>query len=398
MNDALLSRERECINWLYHVKGFGRKKMGVILSRGISAHEICEMPGGQLSAFLREKCGFSGKQADSSLLSLGELRRKSNPESLAEDLQKKEILFLLPGDPEYPKKLEMIPDAPFALYMKGKKEKAAEISAQSVAVIGARECSEYGRFAAEYIGRRCAQRGVPVVSGMAYGVDGIAQWAAAKEGGVVVAVLGSGVDVCYPHTNRKLYEYLTKEGCIFSEYVPGTEPKPVNFPPRNRIISGMADALVVVEAKEKSGTLITVDMALEQGKEVYVVPGRINDPMSRGCNRLIRQGASMVCDVDEMLAEITHSSLHNIYDNNKGQIEEAEENRMKNPYPPGELKHIIYKTMDMQPKSVQQIFDSPVWRTAAVEKPAITELQTELFYMRMQGTVWENTGRFGISR
>ncbi len=384
----LSKEERKYVNWFYHVPGFGRKKMSVILSRDISAEEIYKMPKSMLESFLKETCGYQEKQVTASVAHMENLRREKSPERLAEELEKKGILFLVSGDPGYPEKLEEIPDAPYALYLKGNRKKAAEFAGRCVAVIGARECSTYGKYAADYIGRKCAQYGIPVVSGMAYGVDGIAQSAAVRAGAPVAAVLGCGVDICYPYSNRNLYDMLSEEGCIFSEYVPGTEPKPAFFPPRNRIISGMSDALVVVEAKEKSGTLITVDMALEQGRDVYVVPGRINDPLSKGCNQLIRQGATIVCDVDEMLAEMAGRGLHN--------TEPKEDYRNPNPYPSNDVKHKIYAALDIHPMSVQQIFDSPVWGMAG-DRPTIAELQTELFYMRMQGNVSENNGRFYIT-
>ena len=382
-----MTEERRYLNWLYHVPGFGRKKMSVILSHGKSAKEICEMPKTLMESFLREKCGCTEKQANSAALYMEELRKEKSPERLEEEVEKKGILFLMPGDPEYPGMLERIPDAPFALYLKGNRKRALEFSKQCIAVIGARECSVYGKYAADCIGKMCAQCKIPVASGMAYGVDGIAQLAAVENGAAVAAVLGCGVDICYPNSNRKLYDLLSEEGCIYSEYIPGTEPKPAFFPPRNRIISGMSDALVVVEAKEKSGTLITVDMALEQGREVYVIPGRINDPMSKGCNQLIRQGATIVCDIEEMLAEITGVGLHN--------LKCKREEKGKNPYIPGDVKYRIYEALDMQPKSVQQIFDAPVWE-GEKNKPTIGELQTELFYMRMQGNVYESGGRYFV--
>ena len=393
--DKFSESDRAYINWMYHLPGLGRKRMGVILSQGLSASEIYHIPTAQMQAFLTEKCNFTEKAAQT-LAAASESRRKEiTPERLMENLYQKKILFLLPGDESFPQKLKDIPDAPFALYMMGDETAAKQVSEMSVAIIGARDCSVYGRYVAEELGRLCARRGIAVVSGMAYGVDGISQWAAAREGASVAAVLGCGVDVCYPPSNRKLYEYLKNNGCIYSEYIPQTEPKPTNFPPRNRIISGMAKALVVVEAKEKSGTLITVDMALEQGKEVYVIPGRINDPMSRGCNRLIRQGASIVYDMNEMLDEmldgIPQKGLHNAEEAREGDITN------KNPYTSGSLRHAIYESLDIHPKSVQQIFESPVWMNAGVEKPAVAVLQTELFYMRMEGEISEENGRFSIN-
>lgn len=202
----------------------------------------------------------------------------------------------------YPDRLRMIPNAPFFLFYKGKLPRSAEHE-RTVAVIGARNCSEYGRSVAKYLGTELGSHKISVISGMAKGIDGISQMAAIKSGQASYALLGSGVDICYPPDNKPLYEALASNGGIVSEYPPGVRPLPAYFAQRNRLISGMADALIVVEAREKSGTFITVDMALEQGKEVYVIPGRITDPLSVGCNRLIRQGASPFVSMDAFLEE-----------------------------------------------------------------------------------------------
>lgn len=211
------------------------------------------------------------------------------------------IKFLLKEDENYPRRLLQIPDAPYGIFVKGHLPIEDKLS---VAMIGARDCSEYGRFVAMELGKYLGENDVQVISGMARGIDGISQEAALKAGGVSFAVLGSGVDVCYPARNRALYERLQEKGGILSIYPPGTLPKPQNFPPRNRIVSGLADVVVVIEARQQSGTLITVDMALEQGKEVYVVPGRITDRLSDGCNKLLKQGAGVVLSPEEFLVEI----------------------------------------------------------------------------------------------
>lgn len=211
------------------------------------------------------------------------------------------IRFLLKEDEDYPRRLLRIPDAPYGIFVKGHLPIEDKLS---VAMIGARDCSEYGRFVAMELGKYLGDNDVQVISGMARGIDGISQEAALWAGGVSFAVLGSGVDVCYPARNRALYERLQERGGILSIYPPGTLPKPQNFPPRNRIVSGLADVVVVIEARQQSGTLITVDMALEQGKEVYVVPGRITDRLSDGCNKLLKQGAGVVLSPEEFLVEI----------------------------------------------------------------------------------------------
>lgn len=212
-----------------------------------------------------------------------------------------EIFFITPLDEDYPRKLRDIPDAPAGVYVRGRLPVESEIT---VAVVGARDCSDYGRYVAEGLGTFFGKNGVTVVSGMARGIDGISQWAALEAGGTSIGVLGCGADICYPAKNRALFDRLAEQGTILTEYPPGMPPRAMNFPARNRIVSGLADAVVVVEARNKSGTLITVDMALEQGREVFVVPGRITDRLSDGCNRLIKQGAEILLSPEELLVEL----------------------------------------------------------------------------------------------
>lgn len=204
----------------------------------------------------------------------------------------------------YPDKLKQIENPPSVLFVKGK---LPNQSAVAVAVIGARNCSPYGKTVAHELGRELAINGIQVISGLARGVDGISQRSAMEYGGASFGILGCGVDICYPEENLDVYKKLSEGengGGIISEFVPETEPLANHFPMRNRIISGLSDLLVVVEAKEKSGTFITVSSALEQGKDVYVVPGRIGDSLSYGCNRLIAQGAGIVYNTDEFIKEI----------------------------------------------------------------------------------------------
>ena len=217
-----------------------------------------------------------------------------------------EIRRITKEDASYPRRLRQIADPPKYLYVRGK---LPEEDKPSVAIIGARDCSEYGKLVAGRLGTKMGEAGVQVISGMARGIDGIGQQAALDAGGSSFGVLGCGVDICYPKQNHRLYENLCERGGVLSEYVPGTPPKPQHFPPRNRIVSALADAVIVVEARVKSGTLITVDMALEQGREVYVVPGRITDSLSAGCNRLMKMGAGILLDAEEFLEELW--KLHN---------------------------------------------------------------------------------------
>lgn len=208
---------------------------------------------------------------------------------------------ILLTDRKYPRRLLEIPQAPKQLYVRGK---LPEEGVPSVAVIGARDCSYYGQEVAKRLGRLFGENGIQVISGMARGIDGIGQQAALQAGGSSFAVLGCGADICYPRQNQDLYDRLCKQGGVISEYEWGTPPRAGYFPPRNRIVSGLADAVIVVEARKKSGTLITVDMALEQGKEVYAVPGRLVDDLSSGCNYLIKNGAGILLDMEEFMEEL----------------------------------------------------------------------------------------------
>lgn len=211
----------------------------------------------------------------------------------------KGIRWCCPADEEYPKRLLTIPDPPSVLFRKG--ELPPE-DRKTAAVIGARRCSFYGRSMAERFGRELAQAGVSVISGMAMGIDGYAQSAALGAGGQSFGILGCGVDQAYPAVNRPLYEKLLTQGGVISEFRPGTQPLARHFPLRNRIISGLADVLLVIEARAVSGTRITVDQALEQGRDVFALPGRLDDPLSEGCNDLIRQGAAILTGTGDVLS------------------------------------------------------------------------------------------------
>ena len=222
-----------------------------------------------------------------------------------ERLPEKHCRFLTREDPEFPEGLRRLYDCPIGIYLLGR---LPEKESPSVGIIGARKCSEYGRSAAASLGKRMAECGIGVVSGMAMGIDSCGQWAALEAGGYSLAVLGSGIDVCYPSSSWNLYERLKERGGILSEYGPGDPGLPYHFPLRNRLISALSDVILVLEAREQSGTMITVDQALEQGKDVLAMPGRIHDPLSRGCHRLIAQGAGILTGPEDVLRVLGLSS------------------------------------------------------------------------------------------
>jgi DNA processing protein len=222
-------------------------------------------------------------------------------------LIKKLGVRLIPwSDPLYPLNLSYIYDPPFLLYVKGSLEKEDE---KAVAVVGTRRATVYGKIVARRLARELAREGITVVSGMARGIDTAAHEGALEEGGRTIAVLGCGVDLVYPPENSSLAEEIIKKGAVISEFPLGTRPFAHNFPRRNRIISGLSRGVVVVEAPYKSGALITADCALEQGREVFAIPGTITSPCSRGTNRLIKEGAKIVEDVSDILEELNLVSL-----------------------------------------------------------------------------------------
>lgn len=233
-----------------------------------------------------------------------EFKKEHNIFKEYEEMVKKGICFISLEDEEYPERLRKIADAPPFLYLLGR---LPDEKLPSISVIGARECTVYGNNVASRLGELLAMEKIPLISGMARGIDSVSQNAATLAGGYSLAVLGGGVDICYPRESVRLYERLLECGGIISEFPPGTAPQPQYFAIRNRIISGLSDAICVVEAKERSGTLITVDCALEQGKEIFAVPGRITDVTSFGTNELIRQGAGIISDLDGFVKDFVAS-------------------------------------------------------------------------------------------
>jgi len=212
-----------------------------------------------------------------------------------------QFALLTPQDPEYPAALRAIADPPQTLYVRGR---LVEADRMAVAVVGARRASPYGVAVAEWLGRELARNGVTVVSGLARGIDAAAHRGALQGGGRTIAVLGCGVDIIYPPEHGRLVAQITGAGAVLSEYPPGTPPLKHQFPRRNRLISGLALGVVVVEGREDSGALITADCALDQGREVFAVPGPVFAQTSVLPHRLLQQGAKLATTVEDILEEL----------------------------------------------------------------------------------------------
>lgn len=263
---------------------------------------------------------------------------------------------------DYPKKLQDIKDPPGGIYVKGS---LPDPKMPCVAIVGSRICSQYGRLAASEFGAALSKCGVQIISGLARGIDGISQLAACENGGKSFGVLGCGINVIYPSQNKHIYnQVLATGGGLISETAPDAPPIGRQFASRNRIISALSDIVLVIEAKEKSGTQITVSRALEQGKDVYALPGRIFDICSQGCNDLIHQGAGIACSPDVILEAlgINTTPLNNSLATPGISLE------------PLELR--VYKALDFYPQSVDLLSKN-------IQMP-IPELLNILFHLQLK--------------
>lgn len=227
-------------------------------------------------------------------------RRSADPIKSLQDTLATGINIACIEDTDYPFMLAKIHDPPYLFYYQGE---LGILGGLCIAVVGSRKASHYGLNQSRRFGREMAQEGVVVVSGMARGIDTEAHRGALEAGGKTAAVLGSSLDIVYPPENRELLKQIMKQGIVISEFPPHTHPEPGNFPVRNRLISGLSKGVLVVEAQKRSGALITVDFALEQGRDVFALPGPINSKNSEGTNNLIKQGACLVTELNDILGE-----------------------------------------------------------------------------------------------
>ena len=278
----------------------------------------------------------------------------------------KEIQCISVFHSDYPDKLKEIHSPPYMLYVKGK---LPDKNKKTVAIVGARTCSHYGACMAKEFAKTLAKEGVQIVSGMARGIDSVSQRSALEAGGMSFGVLGSGVDVCYPKEEILLYSELTKRGGVLSELPIGTEPLKQNFPARNRIISGISDVILVMEAKEKSGSLITADMALEQGKDVYALPGPVNSILSRGCNMLIKQGADILLSPEDLLNDLGIEKTQGLENSEliKNSLETSEK--------------LVYSCLDLYPQNLGDLMQKT--------RMSVADLLDVLINLELKGIIKE---------
>ncbi len=255
-------------------------------------------------------------------------------------LEKRGIKFITILDEAYPKRLRQIKHYPWGLYVRGSlpgEEKPV------LAIVGSRTATRYGMELARCFGQELAGAGVEIVSGLAAGVDGAGHRGALQGGGRTFGVLGCGINICYPRENYPLFEQMLETGGIISEFPLGTKPLAQNFPVRNRIISGLSDGVLVVEARERSGSLITAEFALDQGKDVFAIPGRVTDPGSAGCNQLIQHGAPLIQNPGDILEifGVCYEKTLRIHEKSEKGLAKKEK--------------MVYSVLDLQPKNIDDV-------------------------------------------
>ena len=271
---------------------------------------------GSSSARLREVDGIGPKTAEQ-IKSCSPQKRADSEKKIA-DKKKIRITTLL--DEDYPANLKTLFVSPPVLYIAGE---ITDEDTLALGIVGTRKATPYGRILTEDLTATLAARGLAIVSGMARGIDTFAHHAALNAGGRTIAVLGSGLDNCYPPENRRLFEKIPENGAVVSQFAFGTDPEKRNFPVRNRIISGLSLGLLVIEAGEKSGALISAYASLEEGRELFALPGRADSPQSAGTNRLIQKGAKLVTCADDVIEEFIPSIRELLSKNDAGKSEKA---------------------------------------------------------------------------
>lgn len=321
--------------WLSTVPGIGAKRFYKLLMAFGDPKSVYETAKGE-ETLIKKILGNSC--ADRLLSSIN----KESLKKAEQILSSADIRVMTLNSKDYPPLLKAIYDPPAVLYLKGQE---LNTSSGSIAIVGSRRSSDYGRMSAKKLAYELAQCGVPIISGLARGIDTYAHRGALEaKSGYTVAVLGCGFNYIYPPENKNLYEKIIERGTLISEYPPNTQPLPGNFPARNRIISGLANGTLVIEAGVKSGALITVDFALEQGRDIYALPGNFNSPFSKGTNELLKQGAKIITSVDDILEDINVEKKLNPKPASKIPVLDLFETQ-------------VYNALETGPKGIEQLLE-----------------------------------------
>ncbi len=342
-----------------HIRGIGPVRLERLLQHFGDIRSAWEARSYQLSA-----AGLS----DNLSRQLIQTRENICLDEIMETILEAGIKVYYWDHPNYPERLRRITQSPFVIYLKGD---LIEEDIWGIAIVGTRRYSDYGRQVTGELARMLAGYGITVISGLARGIDGIAHQNSLDAGGRTIAVLGSGIDKIYPPEHKKLAERIVCQGALISDYPIGTPPDGSNFPPRNRLISGLSKITIVIEAGKKSGALITAGYAAEQGKEVFAVPGKITSPVSKGTNLLIKQGAHPLLSAQDVLDLLNMSLI-------------TEQRMVKKTLPSDPREALLFQAVGDEPQHVDEI-------CTLVNLP-IEEVTSTLALMELKGMVRKTFG------
>ncbi|QUH20848.1 DNA-processing protein DprA [Alkaliphilus sp. B6464] len=355
-------KEKEIIVWLSYIEGITNKDIRNLVDYFHNLEDIWVADEKHISNALNKRRIIMDKIIKN--------RNEQFITKILKNLDDNNILPLTIFDDKYPSKLKNIYDPPCVIYIKGNKIK---FDVPLIAIVGSRKSTPYGRWAAYQFARELTKWDVGIISGLALGIDTYGHKGALESDGYTIGVLGCGLDQCYPASNRNLMDKMVVDGCIISEYCLGMPPLKYNFPARNRIVSGLSDGVIVIEASENSGALITVEYALDQGKDVYALPGNINNMQSKGSNKLIRDGARILLEVDDVIENLKYK-----YSLGKKSLEESSKIELS------KLESLIYEIIKRRPINIDLIINETGIKASELN-PILTILEVKGYISQMPG-------------
>lgn len=357
--------KKEIIIWLSHIKGITNKDIKHLTNYFYDIEEIWNVDGKHIINALAKREKISNEIIKN--------RNEQFVSKIFNNLNNNNILALTIFDSDYPSKLKNIYDPPYVIYIKGNK---VDFDIPLIAIVGARKATPYGKWAAHHFAKELTKWGIGIISGLALGIDACGHKGALEGNGYTMGVLGCGLNQYYPASNRALMDEIIKKGCVISEYCLGMPPLKYHFPARNRIVSGLSDGVIVIEASEKSGALITVDFALDHGKDVYALPGNINNIQSKGTNKLIRDGARILLEVDDVIETLKYKyAISKIED----------EHSIKEDLSDLEIK--IYNIIKAKPINIDLIIKESKIKASELN-PILTILEIKGYISQMPGKIF----------
>ncbi len=358
-------KQKDIIVWLSHIEGISNKDIKYLINYFHDIEEIW---------YAREKHIISALNNRAAVVSkIIENRDEKIIVEIFKNLNDNNILPLTIYDSAYPSKLKNIYDPPYVIYIKGNK---IDFDMPLISIVGTRKATPYGKWAAHRFAKELTEWNVGVISGLAFGIDTCGHKGALDGNGYTIGVLGCGLDQYYPASNRALMDKIFEKGCVISEYCLGTLPLKYHFPARNRIVSGLSDGVVVIEAPEKSGALITVGFALDQGKDVYALPGNINNIQSRGTNKLIRDGARILLEVDDIIENLRYR-----YSMDKTNTKQSIKDDLS------ELETKVFNIIKRNPVNIDLIINETGIRASELN-PILTVLEIKGYINQMPGKIF----------